>query len=364
LLSNASAPGDYDRVKAHLRDEVTRAPLTVGAFRDLAELAESQPGLGDANALMAMASRLTRRDDQTERWLVFHRLAVGDYTQAFLQADLFARRNVDVDPWVLFLPQLLPALQYPAAQQALLQRLLLRPSWRAGFLNDLVADDPDLGSVEAIYERLHAARSGPEPYEITSLVNRLLGDGRFAEARTIWGDMTGAGPPNGNLIYDGDFAGRPGAPPFNWRLTANSGVYAEVTVTADGAPALRAELPSDDSDLLAEQLVVAPAGRYRFSGRVMVEQAAEGGALDWGVWCSSTNASLVKASFTAAGAWRPFQLDFDVPDSCGTLAIRLQTEGGDGGGQTIAWSNKLSLVKLASGPAPSTLAQIAVLSAR
>jgi hypothetical protein len=364
LLSNASAPADYDQVRSQLRDEMTRAPLTVGALRDLAELAELQPGLGDANALMEMAARLTRRDDQTARWLVFHRLAAGDYTQAILQADLLARRDVNIDQWVLFLPQLLPALRTSAGQQAIVQRLSLRPAWRAGFLGDLVADDPDTGSIEAIYERLHAAKSGPEPDEITSLVTRLLGDGRFAEARTIWGDLTGAGSPKGNLIYDGDFAGRSGPPPFNWRLTAKSGVYAETAVAADGASALRAELPTDDSDLLAEQLVVAPAGHYRFSGRVMMEEAIHGGAFEWGAWCSSNNVSLVKASFAAAGPWLPFELDFDVPDSCGTLAIRLQTEGGDGGGQTIAWSNKLSLVKLSTGPAPSVPARVAALPAQ
>jgi len=349
-LANALTPADFDLVKARIRDELARAPMTVGAFRDLAQLTELNPSSGDANALMAMSNRLTRRDDQTERWIFFHRLASADYPEAMLQADLLARRNHDIDEWALFLPQLTPALRRAAARQALVARLALRPDWRQSFMSDLVNTDPDPAVVEDIFLRLRTLNSGPDADEISLLGNHMLADGRFVEARVVWGRLVGHGAAGANLIYDGNFEGWSGPPPFNWRLQDKGGVYAEFSTAPDGGgKALRTEAPSDDSELLAEQQVVAPAGHYRFSGRVMVERVAQGGAFQWAVWCGSTNAVLAKASFDAAGSWRPFQVDVIAPDNCGVLSVRLQTEGGDGGGQAaVAWSEQLSLTPQAS----------------
>jgi len=349
-LANASTNIGYERVTARIRDELARAPMTVGAFRDLAEVAELSSGAGDANALMTMSDRLSHRDDQTERWLFFHRLAAADYPEAMLQADLLARRNHDIDEWALFLPQVIPALRQPAARQALVGRLALRPPWRQSLMSDLASDAPEPTVVEDVFLQLRALNSGPDPDEISPLANRLLREGRFSEARAVWERLVGAKPSGANLIYDGNFEGWPGPPPFNWRLQSQGGVYADPTTVSDGGSrALRTEAPGNDSNLLAEQQVVAPAGHYRFSGRVRVERLADGGAFQWSVWCSSTNTQLAKASFNSVGPLRPFQVELIAPDNCGTLAVRLKSDEGDGVGQAIAWSDRLSLTPLPTG---------------
>jgi hypothetical protein len=349
-LANASSKNDYERAKARIRDELARAPMTVGAFRDLANLAELNSDMVGANALMTMSDQLSHRDDQTERWLFFHRLAAADYPEAMLQADLLARRNHDIDEWALFLPQIIPALRQPAARQALVGRLALRPAWRPSLMSDLAIDAPEPAVAEDIFLQLRALSSGPDPDEISPLANRLLSEGRFAEARAVWGRLVGARPSGTNLIYDGNFEGWPGPPPFNWRLQSQDGVYADPTIVSDGGSrALRTEAPGNDSNTLAEQRVVAPGGHYRFSGRVRVEHLADGGAYQWGVWCSSTNTQLAKASFDSVGPSRAFQVDLIAPDTCGTLTVRLQSEGGDGTGQAIAWSDRLSLTRQSTG---------------
>jgi hypothetical protein len=343
-LANASSKMDYERVKSRVRDELARAPMTVGAFRDLANLAELSSDMVGANALMTMSDRLSHRDDQTERWLFFHRLATADYPEAMLQADLLARRNHDIDEWALFLPQIIPALRQPTARQALVGRLALRPAWRPSLMSDLASDAPEPAVVEDVFLQLRALNSGPDPDEISPLANRLLSEGRFSEARAVWGRLVGARSSGVNLIYDGNFEGWPGPPPFNWRLQSQGGVYADLTTVSDGgARALRTEAPGNDSNLLAEQRVVASGGHYRLSGRIRVERLADGGAFQWEVWCSSTNTQLAMASFDSVGPLRTFQVDFVAPDNCGTLAVRLQSVGGDGTGQAIAWSDRLSL---------------------
>src|SRR5581483_1891723 len=110
------------------------------------------------------------------------------------------------------------------------------------------------------------------------LVGRLIGDDDAQRARSVWAALLpGQAAPQTAGLYDGDFAPRPGAAPFNWRLAAGGEAVAERAqpprpLPSGGAPAaLHVQFTPTTPARLAEQMLLLPPGRYRLTGAVMFD---------------------------------------------------------------------------------------------
>ncbi len=294
-------------------------PTRVSALRDLGLIADQRGEAARAMTLMSLAGRRSPLDGKTHLWLMAHRLASGDYDAAFADADMLLRHMPALAP------KLTPILiaYAPAGWRALAARLATNPPWRAAFLIDLAAQAGDPTIAHDILSDLQETRARPTPAEWSAYFARRVKDGAYELAYLDWlralppGALTRA-----KAIYDGDFEGLPGVPPFNWRL----GGAADMD-RAEGprGPALHAHYDGSGAPALAEQLLVLAPGSYAFSGQGRASGDASN-ALAWTLACAETPGTVLARipAPEAAGNWRAFHVAVEVPDAgCAAQWLRL-----------------------------------------
>lgn len=216
-----------------------------------------------------------------------------------------------------------------------LARLALDPR-AADAVVEAVGADPLMGQV---LERLAAQGAQPEvlmrlaarqprlpsgafaPWQ-ERLVRRLTETGDVVRARSLWLRFVGAGDRR-PLVYDANFAGAAGPPPFNWSLvSSNVGVAERVR-----GPALEAQFFGRVAGQLATQLLMLPPGRYRLSFQAEGSANGQGSRLAWQVVCREGGAPLLDLPIRDVNYTpRDFAGEFAVPAS-GCAAQWLQLVG-------------------------------------
>jgi hypothetical protein len=172
---------------------------------------------------------------------------------------------------------------------------------------------------------------------------RLLKDGRTRDAYDTWLAVSADPALLRDGIYDGDFTAASNVPPFGWRMFSGVGFRGETPADGGSAsPGLSADYDGFSEAVLAEQLVMLPAGRHRLSGEL---RAAPGEVrLAWRLSCASSEQELLKwtPSQVTGSAWSDFSADFTVPaQSCEGQWFRLTGEAGERRIPTQAWFRSL-----------------------
>jgi hypothetical protein len=154
-----------------------------------------------------------------------------------------------------------------------------------------------------------------------ALMDALVKQGRVARARQLWAYFGGgAAGSAGNLVYDGGFEGRPGLPPFNWRLNSSNTGVAEI----DKGKSLEVEYYGRADSELATQLLALAPGSYRLSFHAEGDLKGPAHRIIWRVECldgKTTLLSLPLANITYAG--RNVATAFAVPASCPGQWLKL-----------------------------------------
>lgn len=237
----------------------------------VARLAKARPLATEPFLVHGAIEVAAGRHDRAERLLTTAvrrdpRSTAGRY----LRADLYLRRG-DILPGIeemallgRFLPgasdQLAPALaQYaatPGAMPKVKAVLAAYPEIRPALLNRLAAN-PD--NREIIMALATPPRAG-QPLEQwqRSMIDSLIERGQYRRAHATWQKFVGAR--SGGLLFNPAFAESNAPPPFNWQLTSSSGGVAEAR---DGQ--LQLLYYGRDDMVLARQLLMLPAGRFRLA---------------------------------------------------------------------------------------------------
>jgi hypothetical protein len=140
------------------------------------------------------------------------------------------------------------------------------------------------------------------------------------------------------IVQDGSFSGTKGPQPFNWLLTADADVRAEITpVDQPGPPsALRVERFSAASVVAARQSIIVRAGRYRLSH--LVKTGGEAPPADtapdftWTITCPAlAKPSLASLPLKTATLprWTTESWEFEVPPTCRLLELALVSTAAD-----------------------------------
>jgi len=338
----SSNPGAAEKATRRL---MTTAPLQSGALRDLGIVADANGQEGRAQAIMGRAGARGFRDNRVQVWLFQQALSRHDSGETFLRMDAVLRTNPDLDARMF--PWLASLLNDPGNIGPLSRRLAADPSWRESALIYLSTHAQDFHPVANLFDALVKLGRGPTDHEAEALLGRMAKEGRYEEAYLLWVSYL---PPRalGDLgdLYDGAFQGLPGSPPFNWGLFRAPGrTVAIAKPTPSAKYALHIEYPVETSLELAEQILVLPAGSYRLSGQFMVSRPAAGAHLQWTVICAISGATLAatRESGDSASGWRPFSVDFEVPDHCTAQCLRLEGHPGDEFGDLSAWYGDLAI---------------------
>lgn len=210
----------------------------------------------------------------------------------------------------LLVPELARIAANPANRQAVVDAIGDQPIMTA-LLTRLVGQNADPEIILALSARQPRTTDGQFAPWQSALLKQLADRGEVVRSYELWRRFVGANPTD--LIYDANFTGQPGPPPFNWELFANDVGAAERS--RDGG--LEIEFFGRKSGPLARQLLMLRPGRYR------LEFAAEGNATGQGsrivvqLGCRGSESTLAEIvlrglTFTPRGA----AADITVPAGC------------------------------------------------
>jgi hypothetical protein len=312
-----------DRRQAALQ-ALKRAPLADEPYliAGVAALAKGQTAQGDR--LLEEARRRNPRLRMAhllllDRYLLEHR--VKDAV-----VEMKALGNLVAGASELLTPELARMAQDPTTAPQMLPLLRAQPVLHEAVLENLVGSGAD----EAVVLNVAgpAARSGgTEPWK-AALLSRLVSRDQLEQAWDLWKRFAGvSGDAAGKGLYDSDFAGRPGSPPFNWDLSSSGPGVAE----RSRGHALQVDYYGRDNGNLASQLLMLRPGRYRLSFRATGDASGEGSRLVWTIVCNKGDASLLRLPIGGVTSDnKGFAGVFTVPaNGCPAQWLRLVGISGD-----------------------------------
>ena len=354
------AEGDLAAARATARRLLAAEPLEGRGFRVLAAVARKSGDDAQALALYGIAAKRSPRDLAARAWLAEHYLARGQYRAGLAQIDAILRKAPYRERFLL--PRMARLASDPEFASELAELLARRPLWRASLLSTLEKENP--GAADVVISGL-AQHGGLTVAETDEWLNRLMRQGRWAEAYGQWTAMLPAGQPALAAVYNGDFAALPSSRGFDWRKNRLPGV--DLSFVPDAAPrgsGFTAHATFRDRPVAAlnlEQPLLLRPGNYRLSVRMRAHTLDSEQGLEWWVACDGAPGPIGSSSgIGGTFAWRIVEADVRIPPTgCGGQWLRLQNPAPGGAAQKVKgelWFDDVSIVSVDPvGPAIATL---------
>lgn len=222
----------------------------------------------------------------------------------------------------ILIPELARMAREPRTREALIRVLERDPEMQQAVLAHLAntAADPDL--ILRIAGGKGAARAAPEglPWQRLLLL-KLIEKGDVARAYALWRSFAGLpATRDAKGLYDADFRGLPGAPPFNWSFPETPAGVAERS-----AGGLQVEFYGRETAELAGQVLMLAPGRYRLGFIAEGAAGGESSRIGWKLQCLGNAAELGEIALRRIDySPRSVTGDFVVPaQGCPAQRLRL-----------------------------------------
>jgi hypothetical protein len=318
-----------DLAKQSLRDE----PINPRAVRLLHSAQLLSKKKASANALLALADRITRRDVLTQILLVEANVEKDDIGATLKHYDTALTTSIGARD-ILF-----PILAEAMSDQSILTQLATmfkneRP-WRIGFLYHAGFKPERLDQTLWLLNRL-----GPLPKDATSraferqMLTQLTNLRRYPEARSFFKNMQDA--PLGllttfsfeNSVRHADLR------PIAWDLNGSGNADVQlVTAGGDGEhPHMSAHVWSGPTSTLARKLAFLSPGRYTIQITTQVNGLAKGGLMEWTASCARREPSNLIGDVVSTDNredWSKSVLQFSVTPDCQAVELALLVNAGD-----------------------------------
>lgn len=214
-----------------------------------------------ADQLLAYASKLSRRELQTQIWAIETAVARNDIPSALRNYDI-ALRTSRAAPDLLF-PVLAAAITEAPVRTALVKTLLSKPAWGAAFVNFASANSDPHAAVSLFQDMAKAGLSvsgESQAHVINSLTNR----GRIADAWHYFQSVRSGATRQSSR--DPNFSANLAFPtPFDWTLASDPDISVAI-LRGDHGGVVDFSVPSGRSGPLIHQMQVLVPGQYRLSG--------------------------------------------------------------------------------------------------
>lgn len=239
----------------------------------------------------------------------------------------------------VLIEQLVRVAQNPASRRALAAAIGDDPLM-AEVLNRLVRTNAGPDAVLELAERQPAASDGRFAPWQSRLVEMMIDRGDLARARQLWRGFARAEEQAGGLLYDPEFRGLPGGPPFNWVYAANEIGSAERSASGG----LDVDFFGRRSGQLVSQLLTLSPGSYRIAFRAEGSANGQGAQLMWRIGCRG-GAGLVELPLgNVTYSPQDFSGNFSVPaGGCPAQTIELVGVAGEFPAQQTARITNLTL---------------------
>jgi hypothetical protein len=315
---------DADAARASL----VRRPLNTSllSFYGLREASIDKSGR--ANALMASADAVSRRDAFSQLWMIEQKSSVDDVKGVI--AHYNALLSVHPAMQSTFLPVLVSAVAYPEVRAAIRPYLNPETKWSAPFL-DLASQRVEVGQYRDLVEPI-ASRLRGDGYSASNarIIHRMLQSGLAGDAWRLFSLVA----PDVDVAAFRTFAPSganldPKWQPLSWTLGQSDDISASVdtdgTFNVTVAPIARGIIASRD-------VAVISSSTYILGHRSIYEAGSSRASLRWNAYCVAENGpQLIVDRFVPGTAnSKLVQLSVDVPQNCNLVRVELSALGSEG----------------------------------
>ena len=291
-------------------------PLASGPFAILAIEAAERNDNSRAIALLEAGRRRNPRDRLVRMLLLEQYALKGDYVKATEELAAFYR--IVPDAGVALVDTMTKIALEPNGF-----RPLARAMHGERALGPLLANLVKVGApLETILTLARGAPESDDPEQTVwrkLLLQRLVGEGRYAEARRLWGDFANLPAAARNRpLFNPGLSPSPALEPFNWGFAGET--IGAVDLMGRGTASV-VYFGRETGPLLTQLLTLAP-GRYRFRYAAESGRSAEGDALIWRIRCATPGSAaagnpLAENPVRADKAGkRASTMQFTVPQAC------------------------------------------------
>lgn len=338
---------DLAAAERQARAALARDATAIDAVATLGIVAASRNDPARAERLFRYAERLSRRNRETQIWLIEQQVARNDINGALAQYDT-ALRTSDALRAQLF-PILMSAMSDPNIAARLNRLLLTRPNWYSEFAAKVAWEGRDpVAMVTVTRGLLDPARDDHRQW-LAAMLPRLTQLNRMDLAWRAYETLPGQANPARMPLRDGIFAVDAGLPPFDWAYAGEPHLAPERR-SLGGASSDGYALYLPETDLpgeVAHQALRLPPGVHRLTATVGAVSGDVAQRPFVQIRCAARDgATLMRQTFPDAGeAGAPMQAAFSVPAGCPYqwISIGVQARPGDERSGS-AWIARLGLL--------------------
>ena len=314
---------DADAARASLVSRPLNASLL--SFYGLREASIGRFGL--ANALMASADTVSRRDAFSQLWMIEQKSAADEVKSVV--AHYNALLSVHPAMQATFLPVLVSAVAYPEVRAAIRPYLNPETRWGAPFL-DLASQRVDVDQYLDLVEPI-ASRLRGDGYAVSNarMIYRLVQSGLAGDAWKLFSLVA----PNVDVAAFRAFAPSsanldPKWLPLSWTL----GQSDDISASINGGGAIDVTVAPTARGLIASRDVsVIPSSTYVLGHRSIYQPGVPRASLRWSAYCIAQNGPrpIVDRFVPAVANSKLVQLSVKVPGNCNLVRIELSTLGSE-----------------------------------
>ena len=327
------------------RAALSGSPVNVEAARALALAEAGQEHLGAARRLIRYAEQLSRRDVQTEFWLIQEHVGAADVTGALLhyhRAMQTSRASRE-----LLSPILAQAAEEPAVYRPLALILAQRPEWWPNFLGDFVERTHSPAALTVVTRSLRLDPAVPaERDRLTTILQRYVTLGDGASGRRLFDSLTGETTP----VAQGGFERDTMLAPYGWQISdgADGGGVRELRQGARGAFALT--LDGNRGEEAAHQILALSPGRHEL--RLLVGDVLPG-FLDPAtitIRCFPADTPIAEHDLPVTRETAALRVSFMIPEGCPAQILVVHDARSASDSAEKPWIDDVTIVPLPGGP--------------
>lgn len=341
--ANAS-PNDRKRADGLARRALRQDPTAVAAASTLGIDAQFRGDTAAARRLFSYSEKLSRRDLQTQLWMIEAAVAAHDIRGALRHYDIALRTKGQ--SWDLLFPILASASADPQVRGPLIQTLAGKPLWAEAFINHVATNPPDPQSASALFLELRRAGVPVSDGAHAGAISALI-EGGFAEDawRHYAATHRGVDP---RRSRDPRFLGSGEvSTPFDWVLI-NDGSMNTSLQRSEGGGLFDFAVPASNGGPLLQQVQMLPPGNYRLSGHSNGIEQASGSQPYWAMQCRADGRELARVVLpNSSQAGGRFEGQIAVPTGCPVQVLVLVARASDAVSGLTGQIDRLELV-----PAP------------
>jgi hypothetical protein len=326
------------------RSVLQRDPTVVDAWSLIGAIT-GQRGDGDrASRIMNFTERLSRRDLQTQLWLMNESGRRAEPEKMIAHLDIALRTSPSNSPTLA--AAIIGASFDPRFARRLVPTLASDPPWETEFSYQLANSILPGNSLVVLVAPL--ADDQAEREIMGPLVQRLVSQGDFTNAWNVYRLLKQKPSASAGEVRDGGFEDStvPVAP-FDWTVGDTGRVRGERRASQAGGTALFIRAEPGARGNAASQLMLLEPGTYSLRFQAGRSEDANAGGIEWRIACAGAPERIVGqgrlAPASAAGS--RFGQNVTIPAGCLAQLLSFGARGDSGIGASESWIDDVALVR-------------------